>query len=96
MPYCTIIGGLCVCIPRTHSGYPVRISRTYLPYVSPVRISRTYLPRGSSHADSPVPQAGLYARALQHYTDLPDIKRVIVNVHAIEPAALVRCALGGA
>lgn len=27
--------------------------------------------------------------ALQHYTDLSDIKRVIVNTHAIEPQALV-------
>ncbi|KAJ6432493.1 hypothetical protein OIU84_019684 [Salix udensis] len=34
-------------------------------------------------------KAGLYIRALQHYTDLPDIKRVIVNTHAIEPQALV-------
>lgn len=33
-------------------------------------------------------KAGLYMRALQHYTDLSDIKRVIVNTHAIEPAAL--------
>ncbi|KAL1533146.1 Clathrin heavy chain, variant 2 [Salvia divinorum] len=28
-------------------------------------------------------------RALQHYSELPDIKRVIVNTHAIEPQALV-------
>ena len=34
-------------------------------------------------------KSGLYMRALQHYTDLSDIKRVIVNTHAIEPAALV-------
>lgn len=34
-------------------------------------------------------KSGLYMRALQHYTDLADIKRVIVNTHAIEPAALV-------
>lgn len=34
-------------------------------------------------------KAGLYMRALQHYTDLPDIKRVVVNTHAIEPQALV-------
>ncbi|PSC73488.1 clathrin heavy chain [Micractinium conductrix] len=34
-------------------------------------------------------KAGLYMRALQHYTDLSDIKRVIVNTHAIEPQALV-------
>ena len=34
-------------------------------------------------------KAGLYMRALQHYTDLTDIKRVIVNTHAIEPQALV-------
>jgi clathrin heavy chain len=34
-------------------------------------------------------KAGLYMRAMQHYTDLADIKRVVVNTHAIEPAALV-------
>ena len=28
-------------------------------------------------------------RALQHYTDLADIKRVIVNTHAIDPQQLV-------
>ncbi|WPT18138.1 Clathrin heavy chain 1 [Picochlorum sp. SENEW3] len=33
-------------------------------------------------------KAGLYMRALQLYSDLSDIKRVIVNTHAIEPAAL--------
>ncbi|KAH8496867.1 hypothetical protein H0E87_019559 [Populus deltoides] len=47
-----------------------------------------------SHYDRPriaqlCEKAGLYIRALQHYTDLPDIKRVIVNTHAIEPQALV-------
>ncbi|GAA0183227.1 vesicle coat protein [Lithospermum erythrorhizon] len=30
-------------------------------------------------------KAGLFVRALQHYSELPDIKRVIVNTHAIEP-----------
>eukprot|EP00211_Chloroparvula_japonica_P000498 CAMPEP_0119134882 /NCGR_PEP_ID=MMETSP1310-20130426/18147_1 /TAXON_ID=464262 /ORGANISM="Genus nov. species nov., Strain RCC2339" /LENGTH=1640 /DNA_ID=CAMNT_0007125725 /DNA_START=25 /DNA_END=4944 /DNA_ORIENTATION=+ len=34
-------------------------------------------------------KAGLYGRALQHYTDLPDIKRVIANAHAIEPQTLM-------
>lgn len=34
-------------------------------------------------------KAGLYMRALQHYTDLPDIKRVLANTHAIDPQALV-------
>ncbi|KAG5064403.1 hypothetical protein JHK85_005586 [Glycine max] len=43
-----------------------------------------------SHYDRPriaqlCEKAGLYVRALQHYTELPDIKRVIVNSHAIEP-----------
>lgn len=33
-------------------------------------------------------KAGLYMRALQHYTDLKDLKRVIVNTHAIDPQAL--------
>ena len=28
---------------------------------------------------------------LQHYTELPDIKRVIVNTHAIEPQVHVHC-----
>ena len=27
--------------------------------------------------------------SLQHYTDLPDIRRVIVNTHALDPQALV-------
>ncbi|GAX80055.1 hypothetical protein CEUSTIGMA_g7494.t1 [Chlamydomonas eustigma] len=34
-------------------------------------------------------KAGLYVRALQHYTELTDIKRVMVNTHAIDPPALV-------
>ena len=34
-------------------------------------------------------KAQLYMRALQHYTDLPDIKRCIVNTHLIEPQSLV-------
>ena len=34
-------------------------------------------------------KAGLYMRALQHYTEVSDIKRVIINTHAIEPQALV-------
>eukprot|EP00897_Mesotaenium_endlicherianum_P006181 jgi/Mesen1/5591/ME000281S04647 len=43
-----------------------------------------------SHYDRPriaqlCEKAGLYMRALQHYQDLPDIKRVVVNTHAIEP-----------
>lgn len=47
-----------------------------------------------SHYDRPriaqlCEKAALYMRALQHYTELPDIKRVIVNTHAIEPQALV-------
>ena len=28
---------------------------------------------------------------LQHYTELPDIKRVIVNTHVIEPQVCYRC-----
>ncbi|CAI0443755.1 unnamed protein product [Linum tenue] len=45
-----------------------------------------------SHYDRPriaqlCEKAGLYIRALQHYAELPDIKRVIVNTHAIEPQA---------
>ncbi|CAI5992914.1 unnamed protein product [Closterium sp. NIES-64] len=31
----------------------------------------------------------LYIRAIQHYTNLSDIKRVIINTHAIEPQSLV-------
>ncbi|KAJ7543091.1 hypothetical protein O6H91_09G024400 [Diphasiastrum complanatum] len=47
-----------------------------------------------SHYDRPriaqlCEKAGLYTRALQHYTDLSDIKRVVINTHAIEPQALV-------
>ena len=33
-------------------------------------------------------KAGLYLRALQHYTELSDIKRVMANAHAIDPTAL--------
>ena len=28
---------------------------------------------------------------MQHYTELPDIKRVIVNTHAIEPQVCAWC-----
>ncbi|PPR96846.1 hypothetical protein GOBAR_AA23821 [Gossypium barbadense] len=47
-----------------------------------------------SHYDRPriaqlCEKAGLYIRALQHYSEFPDIKRVIVNTHAIEPQSLV-------
>ncbi|KAJ3703117.1 hypothetical protein LUZ61_006822 [Rhynchospora tenuis] len=47
-----------------------------------------------SHYDRPriaqlCEKGGLFLRALQHYSELPDIKRVIVNTHAIEPQALV-------
>ncbi|XP_023156394.1 clathrin heavy chain 1-like [Zea mays] len=43
-----------------------------------------------SHYDRPriaqlCEKAGLYLRALQHYSELPDIKRAIVNTHVIEP-----------
>jgi hypothetical protein len=46
-----------------------------------------------SHYDRPrvaqlCEKAQLYMRALQHYTELSDIKRVVVNTHAIEPQAL--------
>jgi clathrin heavy chain len=34
-------------------------------------------------------KAGLYMRALRHYTDLKDIKRVIVNTHAMDPQQLI-------
>lgn len=30
-------------------------------------------------------KAGLYMRALQHYRELSDIKRCIINTHAIDP-----------
>ncbi len=44
-------------------------------------------------------KAGLYMRALQHYTDLPDIKRCIINTHAIDaqvrPAHRVTAAVVG-
>ncbi|KAL6066534.1 Clathrin heavy chain [Balamuthia mandrillaris] len=34
-------------------------------------------------------QAGLFQRALEHYTDINDIKRVFMNSHAINPEFLV-------
>ncbi|CAN6981948.1 unnamed protein product [Brassica oleracea var. botrytis] len=47
-----------------------------------------------SHYDRPrvaqlCEKAGLFIQSLKHYSELPDIKRVIVNTHAIEPQALV-------
>jgi hypothetical protein len=41
-------------------------------------------------------KAGLYMRALQHYTDLKDLKRVIVNTHAIDPQVRGRLLAGAA
>ncbi|KAI9297462.1 putative CHC1-clathrin heavy chain [Neoconidiobolus thromboides FSU 785] len=34
-------------------------------------------------------KAGLYQRALEHYTDLYDIKRVIVNIHLLKPEWII-------
>jgi len=34
-------------------------------------------------------KAGLYMRALEHYSDLSDVKRVVVNTHSIQPEQLV-------
>ncbi|CAN1259474.1 Clathrin heavy chain 2 [Linum perenne] len=53
-----------------------------------------------SHYDRPrigqlCEKAGLYIRALQHYAELPDIKRVIVNTHAIEPQYIEAAAKTG-
>ena len=47
-----------------------------------------------SHFDRPriaqlCEKAGLYGRALQHYTELSDLKRCVSATHAIEPNALV-------
>jgi len=47
-----------------------------------------------SHYDRPrvaqlCEKAGLYMRALQHYSDVSDLKRCCVNTHAIEPQALI-------
>lgn len=46
-----------------------------------------------SHYDRPriaqlCEKSGLYMRALEHYTDLTDIRRVMANTHAIPPEAL--------
>ena len=46
-----------------------------------------------SHYDRPriaqlCEKSGLYMRALEHYTDLADIRRVMANTHAIPPEAL--------
>ena len=34
-------------------------------------------------------KAGLYMRALQHYTEVSDLKRCCVNTHSIDPQALI-------
>lgn len=46
-----------------------------------------------SHYDRPriaqlCEKSGLYMRALEHYSDLTDIRRVMANTHAIPPEAL--------
>ncbi len=33
-------------------------------------------------------KAGLYVRAMEHYTELSDLKRCVVNTHSMDPAAL--------
>jgi clathrin heavy chain len=58
------------------------------------QVADAVLANGSlSHYDRPrvaqlCEKAGLYLRALQHYTDLKDIRRCVVNTHAIDPQAL--------
>lgn len=42
-----------------------------------------------NHVAKLLKKAGLYQRALEHFTQLADIKRVIVNTHSIEPEFLV-------
>ena len=42
-----------------------------------------------NHVAKLLEKAGLYQRALEHFTQLADIKRVIVNTHSIEPEFLV-------
>ena len=56
-----------------------------------VQVADAILANGTlTHYDRPrigqlCEKAGLYMRALQHYTDLTDIKRVLINTHAIDP-----------
>ena len=64
------------------------------PYLPPVQVADAILANGTlTHYDRPriaqlCEKAGLYMRALQHYSDLPDIKRALANTHAIDPQAL--------
>lgn len=39
-------------------------------------------------------KAGLLQRALEHYTDLYDIKRAVVHTHLLNPEVGVLCAFG--
>jgi putative ubiquitin-RnfH superfamily antitoxin RatB of RatAB toxin-antitoxin module len=79
-------GGVCLC---------VRVQLLEINLVTNPQVADAILANGTlTHYDRPriaqlCEKAGLYMRALQHYTDLKDIKRVIINTHAIDPQALV-------
>ena len=66
-------------------------STAHLPYLPHSQVADAILANGTlTHYDRPrigqlCEKAGLYMRALQHYTDLVDIKRVLINTHAIDP-----------
>lgn len=76
--------------PACCSGLPARAPTPQLS--SPPAILDQPPP---NHHARPAPaqlceKAGLYMRALQHYTDLKDIKRALVNTHAIDPQVRAR------
>ncbi len=78
----------------THQSLPV-LQLLEINLVTNPQVADAILANGTlTHYDRPriaqlCEKAGLYMRALQHYTDLVDIKRVIVNTHAIDPQSLV-------
>ena len=77
----------------TYLGVAVQLLEINL--VTNPQVADAILANGTlTHYDRPriaqlCEKAGLYMRALQHYTDLVDIKRVLINTHAIEPQQLV-------
>ncbi len=90
--HASITSKVCALILTAAPGLPqlLEINLVTNPAVADAILANNML----THYDRPrvaqlCEKAQLYMRALQHYTDLADIKRVIVNTHAIDPQQLV-------
>ncbi|WVZ91540.1 hypothetical protein U9M48_037697, partial [Paspalum notatum var. saurae] len=79
-----------------HASLQTKVLEINLVTLTDPNVADAILANGMfSHYDHPrigqlCEKAGFYLQALQHYSELSDIKRVIVNAHAIEPQALVK------